>query len=74
VTKKDYIAIAKDLISTKPQPLAFHPSKDYASALRQWELMRDVLCVTCEQSNSRFNRKRWLGFIAGDNGPNGGSV
>jgi len=26
------------------------------------------------ESNPRFNRQRWLGYIAGTNGPNGGKI
>lgn len=28
----------------------------------------------CEMQNQRFNRQRWLAYIAGECGPNGGKV
>lgn len=28
----------------------------------------------CQDQNPRFNRERWIGYINGDNGPNGGKV
>ncbi len=34
----------------------------------------DMLADFCESQNERFNRERWLGYIAGTNGKNGGSV
>lgn len=32
----------------------------------------DLLADFCYQQNPRFDRERWLGYIAGTNGPNGG--
>lgn len=34
----------------------------------------DNLAQFCSTRNPRFNRDRWLGYIAGTNGPNGGRV
>lgn len=34
----------------------------------------DVLADFCARHNPRFNRSRWLGYIAGTNGPSGGEV
>ena len=33
-----------------------------------------VLAGFCEEQNPRFNRDRWLGYINGTNGKNGGKV
>lgn len=33
-----------------------------------------VLACFCEEQNARFNRERWLGYIAGQCGKNGGRV
>lgn len=33
----------------------------------------NVLAAFCEQQNNRFNRQRWLDYIAGECGPNGGA-
>jgi len=30
------------------------------------------LAEFCRDSNPRFNKERWLGYIAGECGPNGG--
>jgi hypothetical protein len=34
----------------------------------------DHLANFCHEMNPRFNRERWLGYIAGENGPSGGKV
>lgn len=33
-----------------------------------------VLADFCQLQNPRFNRQRWLRYIAGECGPNGGSI
>ena len=72
MSKKHFIALAQVLMDTKPQPNG--PTWDYAEAILQWERIRNALADFCEDQNPRFNRERWLGFIAGENGPNGGKV
>lgn len=32
----------------------------------------DMLARFCKQQNSQFNRERWIDYIAGKCGPNGG--
>lgn len=34
----------------------------------------ETLAGFLASQNPRFNRDRWLGYIAGENGPNGGKV
>lgn len=34
----------------------------------------EVLALFCQTTNSRFNRSRWLAYIAGECGPNGGKL
>ena len=34
----------------------------------------DILAHFCRMQNGQFNRERWLGYIAGENGPCGGTV
>jgi hypothetical protein len=38
------------------------------------ESQLNALAFFCEQQNPNFNRERWLGYIAGECGPNGGTV
>lgn len=34
----------------------------------------DVLASFCKYQNANFNRERWLSYIAGECGPNGGTI
>ena len=55
------------------EPLKLNQKDARASAEhRQWEATRDALASFCQQSNPRFLRQRWLDYIAGQCGPNGG--
>jgi hypothetical protein len=57
MTKKDFIALA-DIIRMSLG--AFPPNAVFD------------LANFCQERNPRFNRERWLGYINGTNGPNGG--
>ena len=68
MSKKHFIALANALRREKPQA-GWDPNK-----MVQWELDVKAIADTCAASNPRFDRKRWLGYIAGECGPNGGKV
>ena len=77
MTKRHFIALAELLRTLEPSM-----QKGYNSvfdehgqrvAHRQWEQTRDALADFCQRYNSHFLRQRWLGYIAGECGPNGGS-
>ena len=38
------------------------------------DIALDVLIGFCKTTNPRFMEDRWLGYIRGENGPNGGKV
>lgn len=38
------------------------------------KLQLEMLADFCKSQNPRFNRERWLGYIASYNGPNGGAI
>ena len=66
MSKKHFIALAdairehNRLIETEDEP--FTP--------KQLETLADF----CRSQNPDFKRDRWLGYIAGENGKNGGSI
>jgi hypothetical protein len=67
MTKKHFIALADALRNVVP---ADQESSDYRRGVRDAiEAVSDV----CKQSNPRFNRERWMAYIAGICGPNGGA-
>jgi len=81
LTKKDFIALADVIRELMPTPNAhadsgvYHiPGDSFTGAVRQWEKTRDTLADFCAAQNPRFNRSRWLAYIAGTCGPNGGAV
>lgn len=73
MSKKDFIALAEVVQATEPLKLNQKDARASA-AHRQWEEMRDHLANFCAASNPRFKRDRWLGYIAGTNGKNGGTA
>jgi hypothetical protein len=67
VSKKHFIALAECMKEARP---IMHEDTD---KFRQW--YNDVLALArfCQEQNPRFNRERWIGYIKGENGPNGGT-
>ena len=68
MSKKHFIALADALRAEKPGE-NWNPNK-----MVQWELDVKAIANVCAHSNPRFNRERWLAYIAGECGPNGGRV
>ena len=65
MSKKDFIALA-DFLKAR----TITPNNGGTFTLYQIEQLADF----CQSQNSNFNRERWLGYIAGTNGPNGGTL
>lgn len=65
MSKKDFIALADAIRRhNKANPFdRFEFTKDQI----------DTLADFCQSQNPNFNRERWLGYIAGTNGPSGGA-
>jgi len=64
LTKQTLIELADLVASLEPM----RTSREH----KQWEHTRDALANFCAGNNPRFMRSRWLGYIAGECGPNGG--
>ncbi len=67
MTKKHFIALADAIREHNALSTGFAQREFTATQL-------DTLAQFCQQSNDRFNRERWLGYIAETNGKNGGAV
>ena len=63
MTKKNFIALA-DFLRAR----TLTPNNGGTFTPYQIEQLADF----CAAQNPRFNRSRWLGYIAGTNGENGG--
>ena len=76
MTKKHFIALA-DVMRAR---LAYVEERYAQSPLYQSVALTEVeedmqaLADFCQSQNSQFNRERWLAYIAGTCGPNGGTV
>ena len=66
MTKKHFIALADVLRTIKPTDKSFQRM--------QWNIDVNALADFCYSQNPNFNRSRWMGYIAGECGPNGGKV
>ncbi len=64
MTKKHFIALADVLRNLS--------TSDDGSSVEYMGLV-DELAVFCAQQNPRFNRERWINYITGQCGPNGGA-
>ena len=64
MTKKNFIALAETMQRTRPD--------NTAPSFAQWKDDVQALADFCQAQNPQFNRARWLGYINGENGQNGG--
>lgn len=66
MSKKDFIALADHLR---------HFNEDWDGSRNEFNNIQiELLAEFCASQNPRFNRSRWLAYIAGECGPNGGNV
>lgn len=71
MTKKDFIALAK-AIRQHNADVAADTAHRFTQAFDENQL--ETLTQFCQQVNPDFKRGRWLEYIAGSCGPNGGAV
>ena len=64
MSKRHFIALANTI-----REFNTNPSRDDMFSQENIEALADF----CKSQNSNFNRERWLSYIAGECGPNGGS-
>ena len=70
MTKKHFIALADVLRATKPTG----KTVDALAARIQWDSDVRAIAYLCQSQNSNFKLERWMDYIAGECGPNGGKV
>lgn len=68
MSKKDFIALADALRAEKPGT-NWDPNK-----MVQWELDAKAIADVRQASNPAFNRERWMNYVNGECGPNGGAI
>lgn len=79
MTKKHFIALANTVMESKPVDNSGPDTSDYTKGMElgrkmQWEFMRERLAEFCKSQNSNFMMDRWVDYINGECGPNGGKV
>jgi len=69
MSKKDFIALADAIREYQNLPSQGLPLINVFT-----DNQIKMLANFCESQNPRFNRYRWLAYIAGECGPNGGAI
>jgi hypothetical protein len=80
MSKKHFIALAdilkerlQYLIANQDNPTWTQIARDSVHASRtELAILTESLADFCQSQNPRFDRARWLSYIAGECGPNGG--
>ena len=70
MTKKNFIALADAIRTRRLSDRALDVVSNFAEPFTEKQL--ELLANFCANQNPNFNRERWLGYIAGSNGKNGG--
>lgn len=66
MTKKHFIALADRIVKSAPADRS-------AYGIYNESVIKD-LADFCQAQNPNFNRERWIGYIKGECGKNGGKV
>ena len=72
MTKQHFISLADSIRAYNSH--AFPAGTNIASPLKFTPTQINALADFCAAQNPAFNRERWLAYVAGDCGPNGGKV
>ncbi len=71
MSKKDFIALADAFIATRPSE---QDVQMLTGEYQQWKRDRSHIADVCIAANPRFDYHRWISYIDGECGPNGGKV
>jgi hypothetical protein len=71
MSKKHFIELADCLKALKVE--APVTAIDHGMA-EMWSVVVHSMADFCQSQNSRFDRARWMAYIAGECGPNGGKA
>ena len=68
MTKKHFIALADSMVAF------FETNAGAEMDAMTRNVLINALADFCQSQNPNFNRERWLGYVAGTNGKNGGKL
>jgi hypothetical protein len=77
MTKKHFIALADALRNLEPayaDGIMRDAQPDVLWQHAQWEMTVVALAQFCQAQNPAFKKDRWIAYINGECGPNGGAV
>lgn len=78
MTKQHFIALADTLKALRPDRGNRYAPRGVRTkgeaAFDQWQETIDALADFCASQNPHFNRDRWISYINGECGPNGGQI
>jgi hypothetical protein len=78
MSKRHFIALADTLRDLKPRPMeAIATDREQSASLArmaQWIETCAAMAAFCRAQNGNLNTQRWLEYIDGTCGPNGGKV
>lgn len=79
MTKENFIALADALKTRNPVYNrgvgdSLYTEGYEAGRVSHHSEIVDLLADFCRSQNPQFNRERWLAYIAGECGPNGGTI
>ena len=72
MTKQHFIALAGSIRAYNSH--AFPAGTNIVSPLKFTHTQINALADFCAAQNPAFNRERWLAYVAGDCGPDGGKL
>lgn len=72
MTKKHFIALADTIKETNHRTRLTHGLASIPNPFSPGQI--GILADFCQSQNPNFNRQRWLDYIAGECGQNGGAV
>jgi hypothetical protein len=73
MSKKHFIALADHLRAIRPVSIPGERER-FAGRLDMWKDTVQELADFCQSQNSEFKRDRWISYINGECGKNGGKV
>lgn len=74
MSKKHFIALADAIRSLSVFTFSNQGASNVVVPMFRYQDVVDSLANFCVSQNGNFNRQRWLDYIAGECGPNGGAI
>jgi hypothetical protein len=76
MTKKHFIALGDATKTLINSTLKDNDGNEVARCFNEWQqkMIVDTFARALSGQNITFNKARWIGYVKGENGPNGGAT